>query len=208
MIFFLYYCWSGYLNSILTIWSERWGSLSLTSSNADPFQIKWYQSVFTPKTCDLPPMICILSMPNPHKIHISPMAHYLFFPEMVVLCHESSLPCHFYPITLVAHPPAIYLFPFPFPRKFVSKNTKILKNPKKSFLTIFSTKCRFTFSYSVINPENDTECFCLTFILVKPISKWDRGSLYKFHPRKKWNTSSDLASFHARKRIWIGVPAV
>ena len=25
---------------------------------------------------------------------------------------------------------------------------------------------------------------------------------------KKWNASSDLTSFHARKRIWIGVPTV
>ena len=101
----------------------------------------------------------------------SPMAHYLFFLEMVVLCPESSLPCHFCPIALVSLPPAIYLLPFLFPRKFASKSTKTLKNPKKSFLTVFSTECHFAFSYSVINSEKDTECFCLTFILVKPISK-------------------------------------
>ena len=113
-----------------------------------------------------------------------PMAHYLFFPEMVVLCPESSLPCHFCPIALVARPPAIYLLPFLFLGKFVSKNTKIFKNPKKSFLTVFSTECRFAFSYSVTNFEKDTECFCLTFILVKHNSKWDQGSLYKFNPHQ------------------------
>ena len=85
------------------------------------------------------------------------------------------------------------------------------KNTQKytyQFSTIFSTEWRFAFPYSVINSGKDSECFCLAFTLVKTISKWDRGSLYKFHPRKKWNASSDLASFHARKRIWIGVPTV
>ena len=81
------------------------------------------------------------------------------------------------------------------------KHQKYLKTPKKSFSTVFSTEWRFTFPYSVINSGKDTECFCLTFALVKPISKRDQGSLYKFHPRKKWNASSDLASFHAHKRI-------
>jgi hypothetical protein len=86
------------------------------------------------------------------------------------------------------------------PENLRQKN-KNIKNPKKSFLTVFSTKCRFAFSYSVNKYEKYTKCFYLTFVLVKPISKRDRGSLYKFHPRKKWNASSDLASFHAHKRI-------
>ena len=58
------------------------------------------------------------------------------------------------------------------------------------------------------NYEKDSECFCLTFTLVKTISKWDRGSLNKFHPRTIWNALSDLASFYACKRIWIGILTV
>ena len=63
------------------------------------------------------------------------------------------------------------------------KKPKTRKNPKKYFLIVFPTEWRFAFSYSVNNFEKDSECFCLTFVLIKPISKWDRLSLYKFHPR-------------------------
>ena len=75
-------------------------------------------------------------------------------------------------------------------------------------MTVFSTECHFAFSYSVINSDKDNECFCLTFVFIKPISKWDQCSLYKFHPHQKQNASGDLASFHAHKRIWNGVLAV
>jgi hypothetical protein len=61
------------------------------------------------------------------------MDPYLFFPEMVILYPESSLPCHFCPIALVARLPAIYLLPFPFPGKNLHQKTKNKKNPKKYF---------------------------------------------------------------------------
>ena len=88
------------------------------------------------------------------------------------------------------------------------KYSKITQIPTKLFSTISSTEWHFAFPYSVINSGKDSEFFFLTFALVKTISKWDWCSLYKFHPRKKWNASSDLASFHTRKRIWIGIPTV
>ena len=90
---------------------------------------------------------------------------------MVVLCPESSLPCHFFPIALVARLLVIYLLPFLFPGKICVEKPKNDKKPQKTILTVFPTKCRFAFSYSVNNSEKDIECFCLIFILVKPISK-------------------------------------
>ena len=81
------------------------------------------------------------------------------------------------------------------------KYSKITQIPTKSFSTVSSTEWRFVFPYSVINSWKDIECFCLTFTLVKTISKWDRGSLYKFHPRKKWNASSDLVFSRSQKYL-------
>ena len=130
-------------------------------------------------------------------------------PKMVVLYHESLQPCHSCPISFVSRSLAIHLLPFPLPWKICTWNTKNIPKttqiPTKSFSTVSSTEWHFAFPYSVINLGKDIECFCLAFALVKNISKWDRGSLYKFHPRKKRNASSNLASFHACKRIWIGV---
>ena len=94
---------------------------------------------------------------------------------------------------------------FPFPWKICVENHT---NTQKIIFDRFFHRVSFAFPYWVIHSWKTTKCFCLAFALVKHISKWDRGSLYKFHPRKKLNALSDLASFHARKRIWISILTV
>ena len=65
---------------------------------------------------------------------------------MVVLYHESSPPCHFFPIASIARLPAIHLHPFPFPWEICAGNTKNIKKYPKIVFDRFSHRVTFRFS--------------------------------------------------------------
>ena len=136
------------------------------------------------------------------------MVLYLFFRKWSYFTLKVSLPYHFCPIALVARSPTIYLLPFPFLGKNLCQNTKNNKNPKKYFWPFFPPSVVSLFhprlptmkkilsafisiSYSLNLSVNEIEFPFTNSILIK-----------------KWNASSDLASFHACKRIWKGILAV
>ena len=134
------------------------------------------------------------------------MVHDLSSRKWLYHITKSLQTCHSFPIAFVARSFAIHLLPFPFPWKIWVGNTQ--KSTHISFWPFFPLSDVSLFHTRSSTQEKIPSVFVLLSHSLKLLVNEDWGSLYKFHPRKKWNASSDLASFHARKRIWIGVSTV